>query len=86
MFALLPPRSRLNPHRDPFAGALRYHLGLSMPNSDVCAIRADGQRYAWCDGADVMFDETYVHWVCNDTNLAGRSCSAMSSGRCAFGR
>ncbi len=28
MFALLPPGSKLNPHRDPFAGSLRYHLGL----------------------------------------------------------
>src|SRR5690606_341437 len=29
MFALLPPGSRLTKHRDPFAGSLRYHLGLS---------------------------------------------------------
>ena len=34
MFALLDPRSHLNPHRDPFAGSLRYHLGLVTPNSD----------------------------------------------------
>ena len=27
MFALLPGDSHLNPHRDPFAGSLRYHLG-----------------------------------------------------------
>ena len=33
MFALLPPGSKLNPHRDPFAGSLRYHLGLITPNS-----------------------------------------------------
>jgi len=31
MFALLPGGSHLNPHRDPFAGSLRYHLGLSTP-------------------------------------------------------
>ncbi len=25
------------------------------------------QVYAWRDGEDVMFDETYVHWVKNET-------------------
>jgi len=67
MFALLPGGSHLNPHRDPFAGSLRYHLGLSTPNSDDCRIFVDGQIYAWRDGEDVMFDETYVHWVKNET-------------------
>ena len=67
MFALLPGNSHLNPHRDPFAGSLRYHLGLSTPNSDDCRIFVDGQVYAWRDGEDVMFDETYVHWVKNET-------------------
>ena len=30
MFASLPSGSRLLPHRDPFAGSLRYHLGLAL--------------------------------------------------------
>lgn len=68
MFALLPGGSHLNPHRDPFAGSLRYHLGLATPNSDACRIYVDGQPYAWRDGQDVMFDETYVHWVKNETD------------------
>ncbi|MFF7708624.1 aspartyl/asparaginyl beta-hydroxylase domain-containing protein [Pseudomonas sp. NPDC007930] len=67
MFALLPGGSHLNPHRDPFAGSLRYHLGLATPNSDACRIYVDGQAYAWRDGEDVMFDETFVHWVKNET-------------------
>jgi beta-hydroxylase len=67
MFALLPGGCHLNPHRDPFAGSLRYHLGLATPNSDACRIYVDGQAYAWRDGEDVMFDETYVHWVKNET-------------------
>ncbi len=69
MFALLPGGSHLNPHRDPFAGSLRYHLGLSTPNSDACRIYVDGEQYAWRDGEDVMFDETYVHWVKNETDV-----------------
>ena len=38
MFAILPPGARLPSHRDPFAGSLRYHLGLSTPNSELCRI------------------------------------------------
>jgi beta-hydroxylase len=68
MFASLPPGSKLNPHRDPFAGSLRYHLGLATPNADACRIIVDGQDYSWRDGEDVMFDETYVHWVENATD------------------
>ena len=68
MFALLPPGAKLNPHRDPFAGSLRYHLGLVTPNSDACRIFVDGEEYSWRDGEDVVFDETYVHWAENRTD------------------
>ena len=67
MFALLPPGAKLNPHRDPFAGSLRYHLGLVTPNADDCRIFVDGEEYAWRDGKDVVFDETFVHWAENRT-------------------
>jgi beta-hydroxylase len=67
MFASLEPHSRLNPHRDPFAGSLRYHLGLVTPNSDACFISVDGERHAWRDGEAVIFDETYIHFVENNT-------------------
>jgi beta-hydroxylase len=68
MFTLLPPRSRLGAHRDPFGGSLRYHLGLMTPNSDDCRIYVDGEPHAWRDGEVLMFDETYVHRVENDTD------------------
>lgn len=67
MFALLPPGGRLVRHRDPFAGSLRYHLGLVTPNSEKCRIIVDGQAYYWRDGEDVMFDETYIHYAENET-------------------
>ena len=65
MFAELPPGGKLNPHRDPFAGSLRYHLGLATPNDDRCFIDVDGERHSWRDGQPVMFDETYIHWAIN---------------------
>lgn len=68
MFAVLPPGGTLNPHRDPFAGSLRYHLGLSTPNDDRCFIEVDGERYSWRDGQSVIFDETYIHWATNNSD------------------
>src|SRR3954470_149631 len=69
MFALLPPGSKLGAHRDPFAGSLRYHLGLVTPNSDTCRIVVDGQPYAWRDGEPVMFDETFIHTAENRSDV-----------------
>lgn len=69
MFAMLPPGARLNRHRDPFAGSLRFHLGLSTPNSPACRIVVDGEPYFWKDGEAVMFDETYIHYAENRTDM-----------------
>ena len=68
LFAMMPGKSKLGEHRDPFAGSLRYHLGLITPNSDDCRIYIDGTPYSWRDGQDIMFDETYIHSVNNDTD------------------
>ena len=68
MFALLPPGGVLNPHRDPYAGSLRYHLGLITPNTDNCQILVDGTAYSWRDGEAVMFDETFIHQAWNNTD------------------
>jgi beta-hydroxylase len=68
MFAVLPPGADLGRHRDPFAGSLRYHLGLSTPNSERCRIFVDGEPYHWRDGEAVIFDETYIHWAENRTD------------------
>jgi beta-hydroxylase len=69
MFALLPPGSKLGAHRDPFAGSLRYHLGLVTPNSDTCRIVVDGEPYHWRDGEPVMFDETFIHTAENRSDV-----------------
>jgi beta-hydroxylase len=70
LFAFLPPGGKLAEHRDPYAGSLRYHLGLITPNSDACRILVDGQPYAWRDGEDVVFDATYIHRADNRTDQA----------------
>ncbi len=68
MFAELPPGSKLVRHRDPYAGSLRYHLGLETPNDAGCYINVDGQNYHWRDGEPVMFDETFIHYAENTTD------------------
>jgi len=67
MFASLPPGAKLVRHRDPYAGSLRYHLGLTTPNDPGCYIDVDGEKYHWKDGEDVMFDETFIHYAENTT-------------------
>src|SRR5262245_23755094 len=69
MFATLSPGSRLVTHRDPYAGSLRYHLGLVTPTSPgECRIFVDVTPYTWRDGEDVIFDETFVHTAENTTD------------------
>ncbi|WP_201003211.1 aspartyl/asparaginyl beta-hydroxylase domain-containing protein [Pseudomonas cichorii] len=69
MFAVLPPHSLLTPHADPLGCSLRYHLGLATPNRPECFINVDGNEQAWQDGEAFIFDETYLHFVRNDTDL-----------------
>jgi len=68
MFASLPPGATLVRHRDPYAGSLRYHLGLVTPNDPGCYIDVDGKPYHWRDGEAVMFDETFIHHAANTTD------------------
>ncbi len=68
MFASLPPGARLVRHRDPYAGSLRYHLGLATPGSPDCYIEVDGERRHWRDGEVMIFDETFIHHAENATD------------------
>ena len=69
LFAVLPPGGKLGEHRDPFAGSLRYHLGLVTPNSPSCRIYVDGDQLHWRDGEPLLFDETYVHSAVNESDV-----------------
>lgn len=69
-FAELPAGGRVASHRDPYAGWMRYHLGLRTPGDGRCWIAVDGERHEWCDGGAMLFDETHVHWAVNDGDRA----------------
>jgi len=68
MFTVLPAGAKLGGHRDPFAGSLRYHLGLVTPNSEDCRIFVDGMQCSYYDGQGFVFDETFIHWAENKTD------------------
>lgn len=69
MFSILMPGMHIPPHKGPFTGALRYHLGLSIPKDRKnCYITVNKQNYYWKEGEGVLFDDTYEHEVKNDTN------------------
>lgn len=69
-FSLMAPRKRLAAHYGPFKGILRYHLGLSLPpeESGDCFISVDDIHYYWKEGEGKLFDETYLHYVENNTD------------------
>jgi len=69
MFSILSPGKHIPPHRGPYAGVLRLHLGLLVPEPrEKVRIRIGNQCYAWEEGRCIIFDDTYNHEVWNDTN------------------
>jgi beta-hydroxylase len=72
MISRLEPGARILPHRGPLAGIVRLHLGLETPNDDACFIHVkgpvNGGKYSWRDGEIVLLDDTYEHYVQNNTD------------------
>jgi aspartyl/asparaginyl beta-hydroxylase (cupin superfamily) len=68
-FSILAPGAHLPEHRGPYAGVLRYHLGLIVPRrKEACRIRVGSEVAHWEEGRSVVFDDTYPHEVWNDTD------------------
>ncbi len=68
-FSILAPGKHIPPHRGPFKGVIRYHLGLLVPEPRVqCRIRVGNEVRHWKEGEGLMFDDTYEHEVWNDTS------------------
>ncbi len=68
MFSILEPGKHLPPHRGPYNGVLRLHLGLIVPEPrDQLGIRVETQLYRWREGEAVVFDDAYEHEAWNRT-------------------
>lgn len=67
-FSILSPHKHIPPHRGPYVGVLRLHLGLIVPEPrDKVRIRIADQICLWEEGKCLIFDDTYNHEVWNDT-------------------
>ena len=68
MFSILEPGKHLPPHRGPYNGVLRLHLGLIVPEPrEQLGIRVENQVYRWQEGEAVIFDDAYEHEAWNKT-------------------
>jgi aspartyl/asparaginyl beta-hydroxylase (cupin superfamily) len=67
-FSILSPHKHIPPHRGPYVGVLRLHLGLIVPEPrEQVRIRIADQICHWSEGKCLIFDDTYNHEVWNDT-------------------
>jgi len=65
MFSILAPGKHITAHKGPYAGVLRFHLGIEVPEG--CVIRIDSERQSWQEGKSLVFDDSYEHEVWNDS-------------------
>jgi beta-hydroxylase len=67
-FSILGPGVHLPPHRGPWKGFIRYHLGLIVPGPpEKLGIKVGEETAHWEEGKSLVFDDTYLHSVWNDT-------------------
>jgi beta-hydroxylase len=68
-FSILAPGKHLPPHRGPYKGVLRLHLGLLIPEpAEKCGIRVGTETRHWQEGKVIVFDDTFDHEAWNDTD------------------
>jgi len=68
MYSILEPGKHLPPHRGPYNGVLRLHLGLIVPEPrEQLGIRVENDVYSWKEGEAVVFDDAYEHEAWNRT-------------------
>jgi aspartyl/asparaginyl beta-hydroxylase (cupin superfamily) len=68
MFSIFEPGKHLPPHRGPYNGVLRLHLGLIVPEPrEQLGIRVENEIYRWREGEAVIFDDAYEHEAWNYT-------------------
>jgi beta-hydroxylase len=68
-FSILLPQKQIPPHRGPYNGVLRYHLGLLVPQAtNQCGIRVGKDIRHWQEGKSLVFDDSFEHeaWNCTD--------------------
>ena len=70
MFSVFEPGKHLKPHRGPYNGVLRLHLGLLVPDTRprTVAIRVDDRVCHWQEGKVLIFDDSFEHEAWNHSD------------------
>jgi aspartyl/asparaginyl beta-hydroxylase (cupin superfamily) len=67
LFSVLEPNTHLLPHRGLYAGVIRCHIPLIVPQGD-CGLRVGDKYFEWRMGEPIIFDDTIDHEAWNRTN------------------
>lgn len=69
VISFLPPGAKIPLHTGYFKGVIRYMLALRVPkDAEQCFINVGGEKRTWVAGQSLCFDDTYEHYVENNTN------------------
>ncbi|MDE9437869.1 aspartyl/asparaginyl beta-hydroxylase domain-containing protein [Xenorhabdus bovienii] len=66
--AVLEPRVKLAAHEGPYAGILRYHIGIEVPEKNPPYIRVMNEYHTWEVGKSIVLDDCYEHEVYNEAD------------------
>lgn len=70
-FSVLEPGAQIPEHKGISKSLLRGQLALIVPKErEKCTIWIDRKPYNWEEGRSLIFDDTYLHAVRNDTDEA----------------
>jgi len=68
MFSVFQAKKSLPPHTGPYAGVLRYHLGVKVPANKQCGITVGGDTAYWEEGKSIIFDDSHMHNAWNNSD------------------
>lgn len=70
--SFLEAHKHIPPHRGPFRGILRFHLGLVIPKkidgSSTSRLLIDGNTHPLEEGGTLLWDDTFEHAAWNDAD------------------
>src|SRR6056297_383456 len=68
-FSILDPGAHIPEHRGAIKGLLRGQLALVVPRDrERCVLWLEGVPHLWQEGRVLVFDDTYLHEVRNETD------------------
>lgn len=65
--SILAPGAKLRVHKAANRCFLRMHLGVIVPEGDIC-LELEGERLQWKEGKVMIFDDFYPHTAWNKTD------------------